>query len=416
MMALIVGFMLVFSLIGCDTGNEPTGGETHTHSYSATWSKNATQHWKECSCGDKTQIANHTFSGDICSVCSYDKSTGGGSLGTWTRVENPAFSNVSVSGIAYGGNKFVAVGYNRQIAYSADGISWTAVANTGFTTTQYGNNNIFDIAYGNGKFVAVGGSNQMAYSTDGINWTAVANTAFLPSTASGLRDATDISCVAYGNGKFVAGGVCASDVNRNEWGAQLAYSTDGINWTAVDATIFGFSSTIHRAIITVEFVNDRFVATTELNDGILGYSTDGINWTLGGSPLPTGIDPGSYYQVLGIAYGAGKYVVGGTDKYIAYSTNCVNWKNGNEYPLGGSVGSTPNVRAITFANGKFIAVGYYNSIAQSTDGTSWTKFNNVPLGGTVNTGLYDVAYGVGKFVAVGYTGSPAVPVIMYCND
>ena len=41
----------------------------HTHSYSTTWSKDATQHWHECTCGDKTDIANHT--GDPCTVCGY---------------------------------------------------------------------------------------------------------------------------------------------------------------------------------------------------------------------------------------------------------------------------------------------------------------------------------------------------------
>jgi len=42
---------------------------SHSHSYSDTWSKDATQHWKECSCGDKRNVTNHT--GNPC-VCGYD--------------------------------------------------------------------------------------------------------------------------------------------------------------------------------------------------------------------------------------------------------------------------------------------------------------------------------------------------------
>ena len=33
----------------------------HTHAYADTWSSNETDHWYECECGDKTDIANHTF-------------------------------------------------------------------------------------------------------------------------------------------------------------------------------------------------------------------------------------------------------------------------------------------------------------------------------------------------------------------
>ena len=40
------------------------GGEgatpPHEHSFGG-WKNNGTQHWKECSCGDKTEVGNHTF-------------------------------------------------------------------------------------------------------------------------------------------------------------------------------------------------------------------------------------------------------------------------------------------------------------------------------------------------------------------
>lgn len=61
--------------------------EEHTHEYTDAWSSNETDHWKECECGDKSDIASHTY-GDwtvtkeaveetegskyhICTVCSY---------------------------------------------------------------------------------------------------------------------------------------------------------------------------------------------------------------------------------------------------------------------------------------------------------------------------------------------------------
>ena len=34
---------------------------THIHTYANTWSKDAAQHWHECSCGDKTDVADHEW-------------------------------------------------------------------------------------------------------------------------------------------------------------------------------------------------------------------------------------------------------------------------------------------------------------------------------------------------------------------
>ncbi|MDR2701700.1 MAG: hypothetical protein LBB72_04650 [Spirochaetaceae bacterium] len=47
------------------------------------------------------------------------------------------------------------------MAYSTDGINWTAVNNSAFGTSM-----IFGITYGNGKFVAVGYSGKIAYMID----------------------------------------------------------------------------------------------------------------------------------------------------------------------------------------------------------------------------------------------------------
>ena len=38
-----------------------TGGGEHTHSYSSDWKSDSINHWKECSCGDKADVAAHSF-------------------------------------------------------------------------------------------------------------------------------------------------------------------------------------------------------------------------------------------------------------------------------------------------------------------------------------------------------------------
>jgi hypothetical protein len=120
----------------------------------------------------------------------------------WTAVANSTFptggSTGFLGGVAYGvvgnaGGRFVAVGPGK-IAYSSDGTAWTAVANSGFV------NFISAVAFGNNRFVAVGDSGQIAYSADGATWTAVTTTGF------GTTNDDDIFAVAYGNGRFVAVG------------------------------------------------------------------------------------------------------------------------------------------------------------------------------------------------------------------
>ena len=68
--------------------NSGTGGGEHTHSYGSEWKYDATNHWHECSCGDKDDVAAHSFKWVVdkeatatqkgskheeCKVCGYKK-------------------------------------------------------------------------------------------------------------------------------------------------------------------------------------------------------------------------------------------------------------------------------------------------------------------------------------------------------
>ena len=66
---IIFGLLIFLIFLECDNGTAANGDDAHTHNYSASWSSNAAQHWHECSCGDKKDIANHI--GDPCTVCGY---------------------------------------------------------------------------------------------------------------------------------------------------------------------------------------------------------------------------------------------------------------------------------------------------------------------------------------------------------
>ena len=53
----------VFGLTACNKG--------HTHDFGNTYKNNATQHWKECECGEKSELADHSFQNGVC-VCGYE--------------------------------------------------------------------------------------------------------------------------------------------------------------------------------------------------------------------------------------------------------------------------------------------------------------------------------------------------------
>jgi len=68
----LLGIITILAIIGfgltaCD--DDENTGSTHTHIYSTSWSYNATQHYKQCSCGEKIDIENHA--GSPCNVCEY---------------------------------------------------------------------------------------------------------------------------------------------------------------------------------------------------------------------------------------------------------------------------------------------------------------------------------------------------------
>jgi len=62
------------------------------------------------------------------------------------------------------------------------------------------------------------------------------------------------------------------------------------------------------------------------------------------------------------------------------------------------------IRAIAYGNGKFVAVGDKGQMATSTNGETWTAVSNSTFG---TSDINAIVYGNGKFVAGGYYGGMA---------
>jgi len=347
---------------------------------------------------------------------------GGGNSSTgWTAITNSPF-NTMIEGIglehiytiAHGNNMFIAggVGVTRitdtssnihgKIATSSDGITWTVQTNQPFymDSSGYG---ISQIVYGNGKFIAVGGeySKKIAYSYDGINWTAV------PDNKINIGQIH----IVYGNGKFVA-------IAKNTF--LMACSSDGITWTAVPDPIH--DSYGNKNIDAIAYGNNMFFALgrTQSSGSLsqISISTDGENWW---ASLDTNLDYMSMASIdsryiSAITYGNGKFVAGDNNGRMATSSDGMTWTTipttNNPFDLWPNTGRAINV--ITYDNGKFVAGCDDGHIATSTNGVTWTAetgwidvTQDILGGSSINA----IAYGSGKFIAVGSRGHMA-----YRND
>jgi hypothetical protein len=115
----------------------------------------------------------------------------------------PIVSDKKLYGIAYGNNKFIAVGESGTVIRSDNGSVW------GFRTSN-SSGNLYSIAFGNDRFVAVGYNTVIVSADNGTVFTQT-------ETTLNFKDVT------YGNGVFVAVGS----------GEIIYTSADGDTWTKV---------------------------------------------------------------------------------------------------------------------------------------------------------------------------------------
>ena len=266
--------------------------------------------------------------------------------------------------------------------------TWTAISSTFAITVEA-------IAYENGKFVAGGWQGKMATSSDGITWTAVADSTFPPTFTYGSSyspDTTDITAIAYGGGKFVAGGTTAG---------KMAYSTDGITWTAADSTFSAYysgTSTVNPSVFKgIAYGGDKFVAVGEGYNRKMAYSNDGVTWTVVEFQNLDNI------SINAIAYGGGKFVTVGNNVTNLGNISNMASNNGENWTRMDTF--TSNSGGITYVNDRFVAKVGAGYVYYSTDGITWIAVTDSIFGDARN--YAGIAYGGGKFVAVGGSGGIA---------
>jgi hypothetical protein len=261
------------------------------------------------------------------------------------------FGTSDIKAITYANYKFVAVGAEGKMAYSANGVNWTRITGT------FGTDSINAIVYGD-KFVAVGDSGRKAYSADGVSW-----------TGAGTDALGSITGIAYGQPRYVAvsqnGSIAISENGINNWGIFPA-GTYPPSYKQPKNSSFGTSR-----IYGVAYGNGRFVAVG--GDGRMAYSYESrfvdFEWRPKHGDYPLHAPHGNKFgtsDIFCIAYGNGQFIAGGAEGKMSRSWEGETWMI---IPAGTGVLTsqfgTSTIYGIAFGDNKFVAVGADGKIAYS---------------------------------------------------
>ena len=236
---------------------------------------------------------------------------------TWAASSsgNSVFT-ISCNAVAWNGSIWVAGGVGGM-AYSSDGINWTA---TPVTTPVTFPSTCLTVAW-NGSLWVVGGEdmyNTLAYSYDGINWLNTSPSS-IPTPGFNVFT-TNCYAVAWNGSLWVAGGDGGS-------GPNLFYSSNGITWTPCTGS--GLFTSQCRAIAW----NGSLWVAGGTGTNTLSYSSDGVNWTGSGSTL--------FNTCWSVAWNGSLWIAGGQgSNRIAYSSDGINWypsSSGNSVFVSGQI-------------------------------------------------------------------------------
>jgi hypothetical protein len=228
-------------------------------------------------------------------------------------------------------------------------------------------NSDFTSTVANSIFVAtVEGSSIGMYSTDGITWTSMT------------------TVYNYAAGRIAVGpaGFLLPPVNYN---ASAIVSTNGISWT--ESALPDYTGWWGAG-----YGNGTYVLA---GDGEVVTSADLVTWT------KTVVGDFNYSQIkAGITYNQNKFVAAGSNGSVFTSPDGATWTSRTTSWSNSGV----DLRSIASSPSAFVAVGgrYSNTTEAmySSDGITWAA-KTMPS----SMAWSSVAYGAGKFVAVGYPSS-----------
>jgi hypothetical protein len=263
------------------------------------------------------------------------------------------------------------------------------------------------VAFGNDAFVAAGEASMLVTSPNGVIWNRVVTpvplwgpVVFLKHffITRGGSSGSEVLISTNGLSWFLTGKTLNFDsiavaperfVAVNNGGAWISY--DGISWTP---TIYPYGPNL--PLKEVAFGNTIFVATFGESPAGAIVSTDGIGW----------IYSTSAPVCCSLAFGNGIFLSMSSSR-VSSSLDGLNWSATYELPHDPDWGR--DYRDVAFGEGRFVAVGIgppppgvavISNVVSSTDGMNWKWHGAATQSGNYYR-LNAVTYGQGTFVAVG---------------
>ncbi len=274
----------------------------------------------------------------------------------WTPLLTTVFDNFNLNFVAFDSGKWVTASTGGLILSSGDGVNWTRQLSGVTTSLRSG-------VFGAGTWVVVGNAGRILTSPDGTAWT---------SRTSGVT--TDLAGVAFDRGLFVAVGA----------GGVVLTSTDGTVWTRRTSGTTG-------ALNAVASVKGAWVAAGD--NSVTLTSADAVTWSAASMDNKSGVG-----ALLVAGSGDAGLLLGRVGEIFTADSPSA-WRRVTE-------GTGESRLGLIYAGGRFVAVGQTTDpvtrtvgapVWTSTDGLAWTRAN--PAANFAN--LNDVAYGQGRYVAVG---------------
>ena len=228
----------------------------------------------------------------------------------------------------------------------------------------------------------------LVYSTDGgITWTPTQNHPFTTNIISFGNNGTYLLAGSSGYG---------------ETGAVMAYSTNGIAWVPVTAGL----PAVGASVKFIYWENNTWVASISSE---IYTSSDGLNWT----KSTVGLQP-SHPQC--IAYGQGKFIVGGLSNTLYVSQDGKTWATSTNMA---SVHSGSAINSIGFNGSIWVAgtgLGSNYTVFYSSDGITWSPSTSgtSAIGTTDQYGPY--VYSISSNGSVWLMGGYTATGMVYSTD
>lgn len=256
----------------------------------------------------------------------------------------------------------------------------------------------------NGRFVLVGKNfeddSQVAHhvftSTDGINWPkgTVSNQG-LPENGLNQPRFSFMRDLVHGGGIYLGIAAGGQSLNGDSWfRADVMTSADGQNWAFLADRTSLSTATAGQALTDIAHANGQFVAVgyrdTSPLLNIVATTPDGLTWT-SRSFNPRVFQRSASESAVALASGDGKVMA-----VTQWGGAAVSSDHGITWSYAEVTAGNRGLEAIAFGGGRWVAVGAGGWAYRSTDGFSW---NAVQVPDAFS--LRDLIHDGTQFVAAG---------------